>query len=626
MQQSESQIIGQRAEDIFRYLRPKNWLVRSQKEIDFGVDFEIELLNENNASTGLIAKIQLKGSENLTYIENGKKISFQFDVDNAQYLIAEIQIPSYLIVCDNNTEKCYWASFKTDKKIKEDYLKAVENSQQTFNIHIDINNDFQLTAHDFFLDMESSLNFIVIDRMRKIKLNDYFNLSSQININDLRKSYAEQIEHIDLAELIDLEKNGEYKKIIEQAYKILNSDSKSVDLKYKTAVYRLHIMTQLLGNSTLSLNQRAGALDELYFDISETLAEVTKNTEENDLFRIKAEIWQHIANIKVLSKTILWKGLNMEMHKKEPDNLSAFWLLELSESLMKLNIQIIDEIDVLFNKVNLIYENKEYHNIIDFAFPIISSTTKYLLFLSNNSKEAFSLMENKVDKLLNFFLELMSIVSFEGKWNKYEGLFYTKVAHKCLYLENFDETEIKKYYNELIPYIEKVEDVDIKKNIKSHMEKFMLEQKEAKIQKNDDLIMDIELENELLREHMIAMGVDVDNPETEIDIAVVEALNALNPERVLKNCKNLYSFQALTSPVGSWLKLPTLGIKGLFCTKHGYQIQNVYLDNLWAFFKSQYCNKCKDKSSHNKNWKWTRKWQAEQAELHHNKLFPKDSF
>jgi len=53
---------------IFGGLLPSNWAWRSQEDQeDYGIDGEIEVTTSEDQATGLIFKMQLKGTENAAY-------------------------------------------------------------------------------------------------------------------------------------------------------------------------------------------------------------------------------------------------------------------------------------------------------------------------------------------------------------------------------------------------------------------------------------------------------------------------------------------------------------------------------------------------------------------------------
>ncbi len=138
-------------------------------------------------------------------------------------------------------------------------------------------------------------------------------------------------------------------------------------------------------------------------------------------------------------------------------------------------------------------------------------------------------------------------------------------------------------------------------------------------QKTSHDYFSIEEEIALLKQQMQGLGVNIEKPQNDYDKAIVEAINAINPERVLRPCMHRFIY-VTTSPIGKMIKLYTLGLKGMYCTKHDYNVQYVYLDGLSELMTNQCCSKCKDKESHPDSWHWTREWQQEQNKKYIDKI------
>lgn len=622
MKQSESQLIGLRAEDIFNYLRPKYWLIRNQSKIDFGVDFEIEILNQNRESTGLIAKVQLKGSEDLKYIDDNTKVSFSFDIENAKYLIEEIKIPSYLIVCDNNLKKCYWVSFKTNQKLKEAYHNALEKKQNSFTIHLDVSNDFSANYNEIIKDIELSNKFIGLTTIKSINFYDYSEISKTLNIDEVKKALLLQIENIDIKEIQKEYDNGNFQKALDLIDTIIKSNEKTNTCKFNATSYKRAILRILIAKQNFPLNEKTQYLNNMYLNISEELISLTKDLSDDDTTKIYSQLWRHIATVGIISNQIQWHKINLKMHEADPNEWSDFWVANVSLQLRKLYIQISNEINEIQTKIDIIIKNNDFRFFIDLIPEFILSISGFLFFLMDEVKDSFIKIENYFDLLVNLALSFIATLDIDNKWDKYNYLIRTKLSYKSSYVNKDYPKYLDKLKNEIYPFVFKIEDVNIRKNLLLYIKEYGDNLKEIQSTSIDDY--SIEEEIDIYRANLEAMGVNLDDPQNETDRAIKEAFEAINPERVLKNCIHLYVYQASVSPLGHWVKLNTLGMKGLCCILHKYRTENVFLDNVWNFFDWEFCSKCKDKQPHPNDWKWSRKWQQEQDDKYYNKLFPRN--
>lgn len=150
-------------------------------------------------------------------------------MDNAQYLIDEITLPTYLFICDNNREKCYWISLKNNKTLEQDYRTALKNNQKTFTIYISTNNDISTTHKIFIEDITLSNKLIATKKLASIKFTDYEKLN--INTDDFEQSILNQLENLCMHKIENFWKDCKYNEIIQLAEEYKNSD-KSILFKF----------------------------------------------------------------------------------------------------------------------------------------------------------------------------------------------------------------------------------------------------------------------------------------------------------------------------------------------------------------------------------------------------------
>jgi len=623
MQQSQGQRIGLRANDIFNYLRPENWIVRSTQEIDFGVDYEIEILDDTGKTTGSFAKVQLKGSENLSYINNGEAISFSFEIDNAKYLIEEISMPTYLFVCDNNTEKCYWVSFKTDKTLNDAYRLALNNNQQTFSVHIDIVNDFSETHKEIIRDMAMSNKINASKLIQEINFYDYAGLSKNIDIGNFKETLLNQIENVDLYEMQQLSEKEDFSALLELIEKNLKSD-KSISFKFNTLAYKKLALRRAASRTGMHISEIMEYRSNADLNIGLEYVELTNNLKDNDILKIASKLWLNLAILYKLSSKFQWLNISVQQHEKEPEDFTGFWLLTISSQINELSKEIAKIIDESLGQINSIVTSNYYSLLIDIVPEFVMSMIGFLFFLIRNNEEAFKLIENHLDLLVNLSLDLSKVIyNNKPNWNRFELLIQVKLQYKSLFLNSNMKILGKKLKDDIYPYISQIPDKNLRRELFLQVKNYIKNLIDARDTTEGNISIDEEIA--LLKDQMRGLGVDISNPQTDEDMAIVEAIDALNPERALRNCVHLYVYQSITSPLGQMLKLSTLGVKGLCCTKKYYQVENVFLDNVSHFMEQRYCSKCKAKKAHTKSWKWTREWQEEQHKKFHKKLFPKNN-
>jgi len=87
------------------FLEKFGWIEREQYVADFGIDTQVEIV-ENNRPTGLLYCIQVKAGD--SYInKNGKSITYYTDAKHANYW-QNHSLPVILIICDIKKNNNYW--------------------------------------------------------------------------------------------------------------------------------------------------------------------------------------------------------------------------------------------------------------------------------------------------------------------------------------------------------------------------------------------------------------------------------------------------------------------------------------------------------------------------------------
>ncbi|HIF9094900.1 TPA: DUF4365 domain-containing protein [Photobacterium damselae] len=134
--------IGAAAGRIFNYKAPLNWIIRSQEDQDdHGIDCEIELKDSSGKALGQesLFKIQLKGQESCSFIDEGQKLSFSVSRARLQYYL-KFNIPVILVVVEVSSEEIYWVSVTNNKEILE---KVRDSSTDSLTVHLPVENKLE---------------------------------------------------------------------------------------------------------------------------------------------------------------------------------------------------------------------------------------------------------------------------------------------------------------------------------------------------------------------------------------------------------------------------------------------------------------------------------------------------
>jgi Domain of unknown function (DUF4365) len=106
LERADSSVIDQLARNVFNYFIPEAW-VRNDLPNDYGKDYLIDLAER----AGPVRKcffVQLKGTEELTYVDDGKAIAFKMQRRHLMYYLQEVKLPLFLIVVNVKTKQGHW--------------------------------------------------------------------------------------------------------------------------------------------------------------------------------------------------------------------------------------------------------------------------------------------------------------------------------------------------------------------------------------------------------------------------------------------------------------------------------------------------------------------------------------
>lgn len=141
MKRPRQHIIETESETILKSILPSRWAT-NKVELDYGIDFMVEIFDSANQSTGQFFFIQLKGSDQKI---DGATFKRQFDIDNLKYFAAQ-PLPC-LIVCVSTTQKKVWAIWSNK------LLQSLEIKDNQKSATITLDSD-KIIGDNFFLDFE----------------------------------------------------------------------------------------------------------------------------------------------------------------------------------------------------------------------------------------------------------------------------------------------------------------------------------------------------------------------------------------------------------------------------------------------------------------------------------------
>lgn len=116
---------------IFQNATPDKWLIRGISERDYGIDYYLELVDDNDQMTGKLTLIQVKARQGINWTKKNTNAISDVAISTSNYL-AGFAVPSFLFVVDTISEEIYFLPIK--KFIRENYLEYLQQKQFTYHI------------------------------------------------------------------------------------------------------------------------------------------------------------------------------------------------------------------------------------------------------------------------------------------------------------------------------------------------------------------------------------------------------------------------------------------------------------------------------------------------------------
>ncbi len=120
---------------LFEQSLPREWVYRPLPK-DYGIDGEVEVFRDGK-STGIIFKVQVKGTESPRVLSGGRSISFSLGVDDIAYYLDEVAIPVFLVLVDVTRSNVYWHPIQLDPDLAERLRRPGRSHRFSYSAHSD---------------------------------------------------------------------------------------------------------------------------------------------------------------------------------------------------------------------------------------------------------------------------------------------------------------------------------------------------------------------------------------------------------------------------------------------------------------------------------------------------------
>jgi len=571
--------ISRKSKRIFESALPPNWAFRPQEDQeDYGVDGEIEITDHDDHATGFIFKVQLKGKNNVSIVNNGTKASCIISTKHLNYYVNKIEIPVVLILVDISTKKIYWHCLQLDSGMREKIDLALAKGQNTITVRLETNNIIPDKIKELLINVDKNMNWLrqnAISRMSFYVSNieSIPSISKNIDATKLLQLhlYNDKFEKLFIAK--------KYEELYNEALLVMNSKTEKIETRFCACLYIDKIYNKTIDRNSYDCFK---IFERLYLD----LLEITRKKETPR--HIKLFVIFLIRNNRLYE--LVRKDFQFyitDIHTKGNAFLEGIINIPRTEVAFK-TAKEIEKIIILIEKI---HKCKFYNILSDILVKFLPHIISFSRRLeSDNLVNESKSLNNSVEFLTNLGINIaLSIKHYE--------------AIKAFIIYNIISDSSEKAIEDAKKLISKIEDV----NIKEETLKQINEIKKAKNKKT--LLPDEEIE--IFKERAITHGININDPNDEIGQIIVQGLKDYNPERVLRNCKYLLITPDALGMPAQLIGLTSAGSKRIYCQKTKEMICGWDLDSIYSMFQSTNCKNCAHKKPRPSEWKWNSQWQNE---------------
>ncbi|WP_060483933.1 DUF4365 domain-containing protein [Pseudomonas sp. NBRC 111123] len=585
--------IGTEAGRIFAYNLPSAWIYRSQEDQnDFGIDGEIELKDSNGKALGKesIFKVQIKGEEFSTYINNNQILSFTLTTERLKYY-HNFKIPVILVVVEVSTQKIFWKALTIDEELKSKVLNATDQSY--IQVHLPTKNTLSRGSPSLADSLLKSVN-LCWDHLSilgiKASIAQYPSMTSteldhKIHVigDALYKAYHQQLDNLFHAK--------DYSSLYDKAETLSASPVVPSEDRFLATLYYWQAF-QIAPNTR---NQQ-DYFDSL-FRICHNLIYLARLDRSKPLRLIA------LGKARRTQFKISMDALFFAHHATNHFNDSSLEHLIFDGQTQQAYRACCFALQKLVDLCNRLFNSSQYHILADLFIEISPSILVFRqIHQARGTTESIEFIEHWHQSLSSLVLHYCVFTNN----TYYIQCIYRLIASDPKNSQTKPEAKafIIKNLPELSPTLERIEE-ECKKflNPTSFLDASIDEQKKFFIDMAKNL------------------GMDPDDPNNELGDVVSLALANYDPSEIMKSCEHLFVDYRPGGIVAQSLQMHSAGgMTLLICMKHKYamatggSIKDLYLgihSSPAHSFENQHCKNCNDCSPRPNDWKWSFKWHYE---------------
>jgi Domain of unknown function (DUF4365) len=591
--------IRRQSERIFGFAIPADCAARKQSEDDYGIDYELEPIVPGDRPSGFLIKAQLKGTEELALNADERTVSYGgLPVKKMAYYLDQLRLPAVFILVDLASEKVYWTALQGNPEVENAYLAATAAGQQSMTVRLPIENLLPSTFGRMLEELRRTEFWIIAKLARKAASVALFEpVLPTPAVDETHDAFIRHSNYLRLAHIEQLVHIGKIEDAYNRALAVFDSAAETLEMRFAAAMNVLRLYPAV--PAVLGAAQREQAIIKSRLQVTGQLARLTSAKNAQRRLRRAAFALYHTARLQLLARR----------------DLVLFVSRQVQGETTLLNPSFIDSIrrptaqDVLryFRLAQRSLVRLAVHGHFEFLpmawMELIVAVIPFLARLhAKELSDSAGLITNWLKEAGDRVIDICRQVE---AWTEMAACATTQIS---FLVPANDPMQLDAGFREARKIMNQIPDSPIRDSSLLNLTKYQQELHSEGSEPTPEEQLSI------LRQHAATLGVDLENHSDPVARIVNIGLRDWNPERVLRNCRELHMHPETTGLPGQILGLATAGSKSLRCIRFGYQISGLELDSIYDSFRTTYCEKCPVPAPHPNDWRWTVEWQQRQGD------------
>ena len=544
--------------------------------------------------------MQQKGVEHARRLKDGT-VSFGLEVEKVTYYLRQLRIPIVLVVVEVSSKMCWWAPLHGNREVESDLADAVAARQESMTIHLPAANTLGNTHAGVLGAVRRMMDVLTIDAIKAMPTADARAvIESEPDLDELDRGLrltqsllrsTRTQRHLD---------RGQLDEAFQLNTKAFEDDDEAAEARFAAGMELIRIAGAMVVARGGDARERETLL-KLRLGVALDLVGVCRTLASEHQLRTYSLYLARTSRLRVLVSRDVGLFFSRLAQQLEPDELAQYITAAAQRETAMLVIRELHHAQRLLLKL----ADRGWIGLVAYAWAEMTEALQEFMprLKHDGLTDGAAQLRAWLDNIGTICRETVPQLH-DDKLTELCAL-----THMRIELDNGDKA-FERRRREALDMLGKITDVEVRATAEAQVEKLTKLVRE----KHDEaeLENDEKIQEQLVRKMAHGLGLDLDDPKDKLAEIVRIGIRDINPDRVVRQCKQLLVQLGSHGIPAQMLGLPTAGTKYVSCKKHRYRTGGLSLNQIYDHFRSSHCDKCIDRDPQPADWKWTREYQRDE--------------